>query len=55
MQHFALTGEGDVALIDGELRIRIGDKRIFFEANRETETIRVVRVLPRDKAYKKND
>jgi hypothetical protein len=31
MQRFVTTGQGDVGLIDGELRLKVGDRRIFFE------------------------
>jgi len=46
---------GDIRKMQGgaeEWRLRVGDWRVRFALGRETRTIVVLRVLPRDKAYR---
>ncbi len=54
MDRFALTSAGDVRRLTvttpPEYRLRVGRWRVRF--NRDGETIRVLRVLARDKAYR---
>jgi len=52
LQRFAESGEGDVKALKGrdELRLRIGDYRLFFVAT--TDAIEVRRVLHRREAYR---
>jgi mRNA interferase RelE/StbE len=53
LHRFAKTGEGDVKALQGkeELRLRIGDYRLFFLCP-DADTIEVRRVLPRKEAYR---
>lgn len=53
LDRFAKTGEGDVKMLQGrdELRLRIGDYRLFFVAT-ATAAIEVRRVLHRSEAYR---
>ena len=52
LHRFADSGEGDVKALRGreELRLRIGDYRLFFVAS-TADTIEVRRVLHRKEAY----
>lgn len=56
MEYFARTGEGDVVrLVDitpPEYRLRVGSLRVRFARDRERRVLYVLRVLPRDKAYR---
>ena len=52
---FAETGQGNVSKLagsDDEWRLRVGDWRVRFVYDFETEVIRVLRVLPRGRAYR---
>ena len=53
LHRFADSGEGDVKALQGreELRLRIGDYRLFFLCP-ATDTIEVRRVLHRREAYR---
>jgi mRNA interferase RelE/StbE len=53
LHRFADSGEGDVKALKGmkELRLRVGDYRIFF-ASPDAETIEIRRVLHRRNAYR---
>lgn len=53
LHRFADSGEGDVKALQGmeELRLRIGDYRLFF-ACKAVDTIEVRRVLHRREAYR---
>lgn len=53
LHRFAESGEGDVKALTGkeELRLRIGDYRLFFVAP-VADTIQVMRVLHRREAYR---
>lgn len=50
------SGEGDVRRLVGtdppEFRLRVGDWRVLFRSDSTTKAIVIVRVLPRDKAYR---
>lgn len=50
------SGEGDVRRLIGtdppEFRLRVGDWRVLFRSDSTANTIVIVRVLPRDKAYR---
>ena len=51
----AETGHGDVKQLTGkgeELRLRVGNWRVRFLLHYGTDTIVVLRVLPRGKAYR---
>jgi mRNA interferase RelE/StbE len=53
--HFAETGQGNVARLQGsetEWRLRVGDWRVRFVYDYQASVIRVVRVLPRGRAYR---
>jgi len=56
VSHFARTGEGDVVRLTDvkppEYRLRVGDWRIRFARDEERPLLHVLRVLPRDKAYR---
>ncbi len=56
VQHFAQIGEGDVVRLVGvrppEYRLRVGDWRVRFARDDESPLLHVLRVLPRDKAYR---
>lgn len=53
---FADSERGDIVRLRGvhpaEYRLRVGDWRVRFMVDREAATLRVLRVLPRDKAYR---
>lgn len=52
---FAENGQGSViklASSDDEWRLRVGDWRVRFVYDFQTEVIRVLRVLPRGRAYR---
>jgi mRNA interferase RelE/StbE len=53
LHRFAESGEGDIKKLEGreELRLRIGDYRIFFVYG-SSENIEVRRVLHRKEAYR---
>jgi mRNA interferase RelE/StbE len=53
LHRFAESGEGDVKALQGreELRLRIGDYRIFFVYS-TSETIEIRRVFHRREAYR---
>ena len=53
LHRFADSGEGDVRAVHGreELRLRIGDYRLFF-ASPVTDTIEIRRVLHRRDVYR---
>lgn len=50
----AETGQGDVRRLTeaAEWRLRVGDIRVLFRFEYETEVITVRRVLPRGRAYR---
>ena len=55
LERFAETGHGDIQKLRGsqsEWRLRVGDWRIRFDFTDRGNTIRVLRVLPRDQAYR---
>jgi mRNA-degrading endonuclease RelE of RelBE toxin-antitoxin system len=56
IDRFAATLEGDVmkltAVTPAEYRLRVGDWRVRFSRDDEAQTITILRVLPRDKAYR---
>lgn len=56
VEHFAQTGEGDVKRLTNvsppEHRLRVGGWRVRFTLDLEAQALYVVRVLPRDKAYR---
>lgn len=53
---FAESERGDVVRLRGtdpiEYRLRVGDWRVRFRMDQEAGSLRVLRVLPRDKAYR---
>lgn len=53
---FADTERGDVVQLRGvqppEYRLRVGDWRVRFSIDRDAGRLHVLRVLPRDKAYR---
>lgn len=53
LHRFADSGEGDVKALQGmeELRLRIGDYRLFFVC-KDGDTVEVRRVLHRREAYR---
>lgn len=55
LEEYVATGQGDVKSLKcefkGSKRLRCGDMRILFRGSR-SEAIEVVRVLPRDQAYR---
>lgn len=53
LHRFAESGEGDVKALEGreELRLRIGDYRVFFVSS-GTDVIEIRRVLHRKEAYR---
>lgn len=51
----AETGQGNVKRLQGyerEWRLRVGDWRVRFERNSATQTITILSVLPRGRAYR---
>ena len=55
IERYALLGEGDVIALRGPnplRRLRIGKWRVLLRPNEARTTLEVVRVLPRDKAYR---
>lgn len=53
---FADSERGDIVRLRGtdppEYRLRVGDWRVRFGIDQRAGTVRVLRVLPRDKAYR---
>lgn len=52
---FAETGQGNVVKLQGsdtEWRLRVGDWRVRFVYDYQSTIIRIVRVLPRGRAYR---
>ncbi|MCY4220395.1 MAG: type II toxin-antitoxin system RelE/ParE family toxin [Thiotrichales bacterium] len=51
----AETGDGDVVKLKGanppEWRLRVGERRIFFQFQGDAREIRILRVRRRDRAY----
>jgi mRNA-degrading endonuclease RelE of RelBE toxin-antitoxin system len=56
LQRYAETEQGDVVRLRGvvppEWRLRVGEFRLRFRLDFPTGTLEVLRVLPRDKAYR---
>ncbi|MBI4540069.1 MAG: type II toxin-antitoxin system RelE/ParE family toxin [Gemmatimonadetes bacterium] len=56
IDRFAATGHGDVKKLAGadppEWRLRVGDYRVRFEIDKASDTLYVLRVLPRGDAYR---
>jgi mRNA-degrading endonuclease RelE of RelBE toxin-antitoxin system len=55
VERFAETGYGDLRRVQtrpGELALRVGDWRVFLAVSAARETVRVLRVLPRGRAYR---
>jgi mRNA interferase RelE/StbE len=55
LERLAGTGHGDVLRLEGaepEWRLRVGAWRVRFVFDHSTRSIRVVRVLPRGRAYR---
>ena len=55
IERLATTGQGNTIRLQGssnEWRLRVGDWRVRFEQDRTTMTIRILRVLPRGRAYR---
>jgi mRNA-degrading endonuclease RelE of RelBE toxin-antitoxin system len=56
VERFATKLEGDVvkltAVKPAEYRLRVGDLRVRFSRDDERRALTVLRVLPRDKAYR---
>lgn len=53
---FAESERGDIVRLRSvhppEYRLRVGDWRVRFAIDREARSLRVLRVLPRDRAYR---
>ncbi len=56
MTRLAETGHGDVTKLTDvnppELRLRVGDQRVFFQYDSDADAIHVLRVRRRDQAYR---
>lgn len=55
LDRFAQSEQGDVRKLQGERdewRLRVGDLRVRFTYDRETNEIHILRVLPRGRAYR---
>ena len=55
LERFAEIRHGDVRKLQGragEMRLRVGDWRVLFEYGDDGETVVVLRVLPRGRAYR---
>jgi mRNA-degrading endonuclease RelE of RelBE toxin-antitoxin system len=54
IERLALTDVGDVVQLQGsgEYRLRVGQWRVRFLYGPRRESIEVLRILPRDKAYR---
>jgi mRNA interferase RelE/StbE len=55
IDRFAATGHGDVRPLVGpedRWRLRVGDWRVIFSYDVDTEELLISRVLPRDRAYR---
>ena len=56
VRRFAETGQGDVTKLTaegGDLRLRVGDWRVRFRYDFDSQAVAVVRVLPRARAYQR--
>ncbi|MEA2585365.1 MAG: mRNA interferase RelE/StbE [Thermomicrobiales bacterium] len=56
VERLATTGHGDVRRLEGpapEWRLRVGDWRVRFTHEPDHQTILVLRVLPRGRAYRR--
>jgi mRNA-degrading endonuclease RelE of RelBE toxin-antitoxin system len=56
IERYAATGHGDVKPLKGDLsgesRLRIGDYRVIFRPHPSEQSIEILRILPRGKAYR---
>ncbi|MGH2532919.1 MAG: type II toxin-antitoxin system RelE family toxin [Thermomicrobiales bacterium] len=55
IDQLAETGHGDIRPLHGkerQWRLRVGDRRVIFVYDASASVIRIVRVLPRDRAYR---
>ena len=55
LNRFAGTGQGDTIRLkggQGEFRLRVGDWRVRFILTEGDQTIEVIRILPRGRAYR---
>lgn len=55
VRRFAETGHGDVRKLrgaEGRWRLRVGDWRVLFTYAEEGDALLILRVLPRDQAYR---
>jgi len=55
LERYAATGHGDVKRLKGEddkWRLRVGSWRAIFTYLHTTNAVLVLRILPRDKAYR---
>ena len=55
LERFAASGHGDVKHLKGrtdELRLRVGAWRIRFTLADDGQTVNVLRILPRGRAYR---
>lgn len=54
LRRLAETGQGDVRRLTAahEWRLRVGDIRVLFRFDYETETLTVRRILPHGRAYR---
>jgi mRNA interferase RelE/StbE len=55
LARLADTGQGDVTRLQGvtdEWRLRVGDWRVRFRYDHSTQTLEVLRILPRGQAYR---
>jgi mRNA interferase RelE/StbE len=56
VERLAATGQGDVRRLEGperEWRLRVGDWRVRFTHDFDQQTVTVLRVLPRGRAYRR--
>lgn len=55
LERLATTGQGDIQRLRGtpdEWRLRVGDWRVRFRYDTATQTLAVLRILPRGEAYR---
>lgn len=55
VERLAATGQGDVKPLQGrdrQWRLRVGDLRVVFTYEDESNVVPIVRVLPRGRAYR---